>query len=111
MVTLLRFQNPDGSSKDWSVEVMSDGTVIRRWGKTGKKMQESITPPAKTGPDPNKFAQDLIQSKLNKGYKPVEITPELEAAAKAAERQALAKKADESMSALTGQKMPGFNLF
>lgn len=57
-----RYDNTDGSSKDWAVRDHGDGTYTSRWGKTGAKLQsktfQNMLP-----------MQDHISEKLRKGYK------------------------------------------
>lgn len=36
---LYRYQNPDGSSKDWAIRDNGNGTYTKRWGKTGTRLQ------------------------------------------------------------------------
>jgi len=109
--TLLRFHNADGTSKDWCIEVLSDGRVSRRFGKTGKGMQETITPVSQVGPNPVAFAQVLVSKKMQKGYVVVELSPEMEQAAKTAATQARAEQATEALCSFQVNDLEGFVLF
>lgn len=35
---LFRYQNQDGSSKDWAIRINGNGTYTKRWGKTGTRL-------------------------------------------------------------------------
>ena len=60
---LYRFYHADGTSKDWAIRANNDGTLTRRFGKTGARLNTSITPPHSS----HSF-QKLVNQKLNKGY-------------------------------------------
>lgn len=36
--SLYRHRNPDGSSKDWAVTTITDGSITTRWGKTANRL-------------------------------------------------------------------------
>lgn len=61
---LYRFYHSDGSSKDWGIRVNNDGTLLRKYGKTGSRLNTSVTP-LNSG---QATFQKLINQKLNKGY-------------------------------------------
>lgn len=63
---LLRYDNPDGSSKDWSAEVENGGVRVR-WGKTGRVNQSTFHPPGKFGPAKHAIIA-LAEAKKRKGY-------------------------------------------
>jgi hypothetical protein len=60
---LFRYQNPDGSSKDWAIRVNGDGTYTKRWGKTGTRLAAKDFP--MSHPDD---VHTEKRGKLNKGY-------------------------------------------
>ncbi|ORJ61321.1 hypothetical protein [Geothermobacter hydrogeniphilus] len=64
---LLRYDNPDGSSKDWSAEEENGGVRVR-WGKTGRVNQSVFHPPGKYGQTPQDAIRVLAEKKLRKGY-------------------------------------------
>jgi len=70
----LRFDNPDGSSKDWTIELYDDGTVTRLFGSTGKKMRSTTAPPSVTAPSAKEWYQERIREKVRKGYYPIKIS-------------------------------------
>jgi hypothetical protein len=45
--SLYRYQNPDGTSKDWAICDGGDGNIYVYFGKTGKKLQMRIIPPSR----------------------------------------------------------------
>jgi len=63
---LLRYDNPDGSSKDWSAEVENGGVRVR-WGKTGRVNQSTFHPPGKFGPAKHAIVA-LAEAKKRRGY-------------------------------------------
>ena len=63
---LYRYQNPDGSSKDWAIRDNGDGTYTKRWGKTGTRLQSKDF----VLNDPDNFWREK-QAKERKGYIPV----------------------------------------
>lgn len=44
---LYRYQNPDGTSKDWAIGDGGDGNIYVYFGKTGKKLRVAVIPPAR----------------------------------------------------------------
>jgi predicted DNA-binding WGR domain protein len=68
-----RFDNPDGSSKDWIIELYDDGTVIRKYGSTGKTMRSSTAPASVTAPSARKWYDRKIREKVEKGYYPINV--------------------------------------
>ena len=61
---LYRFYHADGTSKDWAIRANNDGTLTRKFGKTGARLNSSITP-LNSG---QATFQKLINQKANKGY-------------------------------------------
>jgi predicted DNA-binding WGR domain protein len=60
---LYRFYHVVGTSKDWAIRINNDGTLTRKFGKTGSRLNTSVTPL-----NSGKAFQKLINQKLNKGY-------------------------------------------
>lgn len=62
---LYRYQNSDGSTKDWAIRNNRDGTYSKRWGKTGTKLRSE---------DFQGNSTDVwreISSKTRKGYESI----------------------------------------
>lgn len=103
----LRYKNPDGTSKDWIIEELPNGDVRTSWGKTGKRMQSTVIPLDRCEGGTQAEYHRRLAEKLNKGYVPVQVTPQTKAAVKAAEAEQ-GKKALESVQV---KPMEGFVLF
>lgn len=62
---LYRYYHGNGSSKDWAIRDNKDGTITRRYGKTGSRLAEKISP----CPNPFREMHELVQKKYGKGYR------------------------------------------
>lgn len=62
---LYRYYHGNGSSKDWAIRDNKDGTITRRYGKTGSRLAE------KSSHCYNVFLElhELVQKKCGKGYR------------------------------------------
>ena len=60
---LYRYQNSDGSSKDWAIRNNGNGTYTKRWGKTDTRLQAKDFPLR----HPDDISND-ISGKQRKGY-------------------------------------------
>jgi predicted DNA-binding WGR domain protein len=60
---LYRYQNSDGSSKDWAIRNNGNSTYTKRWGKTGTRLQAKDFPLR----HPDDVSND-ISGKQRKGY-------------------------------------------
>ncbi|RLD03299.1 MAG: hypothetical protein DRI32_07540 [Chloroflexi bacterium] len=69
----LRFDNPDGSSKDWIGEASNNGLNIS-WGKRGRSQQGIFLSSQKLHSSPFQELQARADKKRRKGYYDVVIT-------------------------------------
>lgn len=64
----LRYNHPDGSSKDWIIEETQNGLLIQ-WGKTGGTLQSKVIPASQCHPSVRAEMTRRIASKEAKGYR------------------------------------------
>lgn len=69
-VRLLRYQNPDGSSKDWAIPVPVPADRLPVWyGRTGTVLRCAQTPQGRCrAGSPHREAADRLAAKVRKGY-------------------------------------------
>ena len=73
MKILLRFDNPDGTTKDWFGEAHNGGVNIS-WGKTGRTMQGIFLNPMKCkNNSPFRELEERANKKRQKGYYDVHL--------------------------------------
>ncbi|AJF08171.1 WGR domain-containing protein [Geoalkalibacter subterraneus] len=106
VIAHLRFDNPDGSSKDWIIRRTSDGFATE-WGRTGKALQ-SKNFPGKNFSNVDAEIQRRISEKYKKGYQDVVSSapddPAMKAVKKRVEQEAKAeaqKKAEKELAKIS----------
>lgn len=103
----LRYQNPDGTSKDWIAEVVGNKLRVH-FGKTGKRMQMRETPASQCADgNPLNELSLRMDKKIAKGYEEVNSSATEPQIAPQAQRQEKASSSViEALQQLKNQRGP-----